>query len=83
MRTSKLNDKKIAKTKKMLLMIFMEKDFQIKLRVQCTRSLMHLYRRNQPTKRGELGNDDNYNYSYNEFLRVKMSYLHNLPTQTS
>ena len=50
--------------------------------IRCNRSLMHLYRRNQPAKRGELGNDDNYNYSYNEFLRIKkMSYLHNLPTK--
>jgi len=48
----------------------------------CNRSKLHIYRRNQPAARDKLGNDDNYSYSYNEFLRIKkMSYLHNLPTK--
>ena len=50
--------------------------------VLCNRSLMHLYRRNQPAKGTLDGNDTNYSYSYNEFLRIKkMSYEYRLPTK--
>jgi hypothetical protein len=49
--------------------------------INCGRSLVHLYKRNQPARRNQLGSDDNYSYSYNEFLRIKkMTYKYKLPT---
>ena len=39
--------------------------------IKCNRSLAPLYRRNQPAPRGTTGSDNNYSYSYNEFLRIK------------
>tara|TARA_B100000795_G_scaffold264804_1_gene245772 strand:- start:4600 stop:5343 length:744 start_codon:yes stop_codon:yes gene_type:complete len=52
--------------------------------IRCGRSLTYSYRRNQPAKNGQLGNDDDYNYSYNEFLRnKKMTYKYRLPTSTA
>jgi hypothetical protein len=50
--------------------------------IRCNRSLVHIYKRNQPSSRGKAGNDNSYSYSYNEFLRIKkMSYKNSLPTK--
>jgi hypothetical protein len=49
--------------------------------IKCGRSLVHLYKRNQPGGRDQLENDNKYSYSYNEFLRnKKMNYKYKLPT---
>jgi len=51
-------------------------------KVKCNRSLIHIYRRNQPAPRNTNGSDEKYSYSYNEFLRIKkMSYNKRLPTK--
>lgn len=50
--------------------------------IKCNRSLMHIYKRNQPAPRNTTGSDEKYSYSYNEFLRIKkMSYEKRLPTK--
>jgi len=50
--------------------------------IRCNRSLVHIYKRNQPSSRGKAGNDNSYSYSYNEFLRIKkMTYDKRLPTK--
>ena len=50
--------------------------------IRCNRSLVHVYKRNQPAPRGKNGNDNKYSYSYNEFLRIKkMTYDKRLPTK--
>jgi|TARA_X000000368_G_C23017514_1_gene706438 hypothetical protein len=49
--------------------------------IECNRSRLHLYRRNQPTNRAHLGQKNKYNYSYNDYLKVKkLSYKYRLPT---
>jgi hypothetical protein len=49
--------------------------------IDCGRSRLHTYRRNQPTTSAELGQSNKYNYSYNDYLKIKkMSYKHRLPT---
>jgi hypothetical protein len=49
--------------------------------IECNRSRLHLYRRNQPNNRAHLGQLNKYNYSYNDYLKVKkMSYKYRLPT---
>ena len=49
--------------------------------IECGRSRLHTYRRNQPTTTAVLGQSNTYNYSYNDYMKIKkMTYKYRLPT---